>query len=209
MINKIINYLKEEKNDKGVPVISDTPIENEGGKFANPFSPYSKKDFFSLSELAKRWKMQEEGIRKLAKLDNLTIFLFSLRDKQEYLKKDLIIEFSLRNKQEYLKKDLIIEYEKKQQKVVERIFESAIPVKYDNSTPLQKVINRLFTIKDKNDFYLELGEFLKRERKDRKLSRKLVAKELGVSHQQYKKYETGKNKIDLFKLKQVISILRL
>ncbi len=192
MINKIINYLKEEKNDKGVPVISDTPIENEGGKFANPFSPYSKKDFFSLSELAKRWKMQEEDIRKLAKLDNLTIFLFSLRDKQEYLKKDLIIE-----------------YEKKQQKVVERTFKSAIPVKYDNSTPLQKVINRLFTIKDKNDFYLELGKFLKRERKDRKLSQKLVAKELGISYQQYKKYETGENKIDLFKLKQVISILRL
>ncbi len=52
----------------------------------------------------------------------------------------------------------------------------------------------------KDSFYKELGKRLKTFRKAKGLTQNEVAKELGITCQQYQKYESGKNKIPVHSL---------
>jgi transcriptional regulator with XRE-family HTH domain len=54
----------------------------------------------------------------------------------------------------------------------------------------------------KNNYYKNLGMFLRTSRLCNGLSQQKIADHLGVTFQQVQKYETGANKIDLVRLRQ-------
>jgi transcriptional regulator with XRE-family HTH domain len=49
-------------------------------------------------------------------------------------------------------------------------------------------------------FYVALGNYIKKHRKEAGLSQKSVSEILNVSYQQFHKYETGQNKFSLYDL---------
>lgn len=60
----------------------------------------------------------------------------------------------------------------------------------------------------KDEFYKDLGEKIKKYRKEANFTQKQISKEIGVDQGRWSRYETGQNRINTYELHKLKKILK-